>query len=125
MLKMLLNGTCSYDCAYCPVRTRREPVSFAPEEFAATFLRLWRDGLVEGLFLSTGIPRDVDCVMHDIVETGEILRRRGNDGYLHLKILPGATRADIHDAARVAARISITLETTSPDRLGGIPYMKN
>ncbi len=58
--------------------------------------------------------------MHDLVETGgEILRRRGYDGYLHLKILPGATRADIHDAARVADRISINLETTSPDRLGG------
>ncbi|MDK2917186.1 MAG: hypothetical protein PWR25_1743 [Euryarchaeota archaeon] len=125
MLKMLLNGTCSYDCAYCPVRTRREPVSFSPGEFADTFLRLWRDGLVEGLFLSSGIPRDVDYVMHDIVETGEILRRRGYDGYLHLKILPGATRADIRDAARVADRISINLETTSPDRLGGIAGVKD
>lgn len=122
MLKMLLNGTCSYDCAYCPpVRTRREPVSFSPPgEFADTFFRLWRDGLVEGLFLSSGIPpRDVDYVMHDLVETGEILRRRGYDGYLHLKILPGATRADIHDAARVADRISINLETTSPTASGG------
>lgn len=125
MLKMLLNGTCSYDCAYCPVRTRREPVSFSPEEFADTFLHLWRGGFVEGLFLSSGIPRDVDYVMHDIVETGEILRRRGYDGYLHLKILPGATRADIHDAARVADRISINLETTSPDRLGGIAGVKD
>jgi len=125
MLKMLLNGTCSYDCAYCPVRTRREPVSFSPREFADTFLRLWRDGLVEGLFLSSGIPRDVDYVMHDLVETGEILRRRGYGGYLHLKVLPGATRADIHDAARVADRISINLETTSPDRLGCIAGVKD
>ncbi|ABN56321.1 MULTISPECIES: radical SAM protein [Methanoculleus] len=125
MLKMLLNGTCSYDCAYCPVRLQREPASFSPREFADTFLRLWRDGLVEGLFLSSGIPRDVDCVMHDLVETGEVLRRRGYGGYLHLKILPGATRADIHDAARVADRISINLETTSPDRLGGIAGVKD
>ncbi|MCM2465376.1 radical SAM protein [Methanoculleus sp. CWC-02] len=125
MLKMLLNGTCAYDCAYCPVRTQREPVSYSPGEFADTFLRLWQDGLVEGLFLSSGIPRDVDCVMHDLVETGEILRRRGYGGYLHLKILPGATRADIHDAARVADRISINLETTSPDRLGGIAGVKD
>lgn len=125
MLKMLLHGTCSYDCAYCPVRLQREPVSFSPGEFADTFLRLWRDGLVEGLFLSSGIPRDVDCVMHDLVETGELLRRRGYDGYLHLKILPGATRADIHDAARVAGRISINLEATSPDRLGGIAGVKD
>ena len=125
MLKMLLNGSCSYDCAYCSIHLQREPVSLSPEELADSFLRLWRDGIVEGLFLSSGIPRDVDCVMHDLVETGEILRRRGYGGYLHLKVLPGATRADIHDAARVADRISINLETTSPDRLGGIAGVKD
>jgi len=125
MLKVLLHGTCSYDCAYCSIRLQRERMSFSPEELAATFLDLWREGLVGGLFLSSGIPGDVDLVMHDIVETGEILRQRGYDGYMHLKILPGATRADIHDAARVANRISINLETTSPDRLGGIAGVKD
>lgn len=125
MLKVLLHGTCSYDCAYCSVRLQRERFSFTPEELADTFLGLWREGVVGGLFLSSGIARDVDCVMHGIVETGEILRRRGYDGYLHLKVLPGATRADIHDAARVADRISINLETTSPDRLGCIAGVKD
>ena len=125
MLKVLLNGTCSYDCAYCAVRLERERLSFAPEELAGAFLRLWREGLVGGLFLSSGIARDVDCVMHDLVETGEILRRRGYDGYLHLKILPGAARVDIHDAACVADRISINLEATSPDRLGSIAGVKD
>ena len=125
MLKMLLNGTCSYDCAYCAVRLERERISFSPGELAGTFLGLWREGRVGGLFLSSGIPRDVDCVMHDLVETGELLRRQGYDGYLHLKVLPGATRADIHDAARVADRISINLEATSSDRLGGIAGVKD
>ncbi len=125
MLKVLLHGTCSYDCAYCAVRLQRERLGFSPGELADTFLGLWREGLVGGLFLSSGIPRDVDLVMHDIVETGEILRRRGYDGYLHLKVLPGAARADIHDAARVADRISINLEATSPDRLGGIAGVKD
>ncbi len=125
MLKVLLHGTCSYDCAYCSVRLQREHLSFTPEELAGTFLGLWQEGLVGGLFLSSGIARDVDIVMHDIVEAGEILRRRGYDGYLHLKVLPGATRADIHDAARVADRISINLETTSPDRLGCIAGVKD
>ncbi len=125
MLKVLLHGTCSYDCAYCAVRLQRERLAFSPEELADTFLGLWREGLVGGLFLSSGIPRDVDLVMHELVETGEILRRRGYDGYLHLKVLPGATRADIHDAACVANRISINLEATSPDRLGGIAGVKD
>lgn len=125
MLKVLLHGTCSYDCAYCAIRLQRERLSFSPEELAGTYLRLWQEGLVGGLFLSSGIPQDVDVVMHDIVETGEILRRQGYDGYLHLKILPGATRADIHDAALVADRISINLEATSPDRLGSIAGVKD
>lgn len=125
MLKVLLHGTCAYDCAYCAVRLERERLAFSPRELVDAFLRLWREGLVGGLFLSSGIARDVDSVMHDIVETGEILRRRGYDGYLHLKVLPGATRADIHDAARVADRISINLEATSPDRLGGIAGVKD
>ncbi len=125
MLKVLLHGTCSYDCAYCSVRLRKERLSFSPEELADTFLGLWREGLVGGLFLSSGIARDVDVVMHGIVETGEILRRRGYDGYLHLKVLPGATRVDIHDAARVADRISINLEATSADRLGCIAGVKD
>ncbi len=125
MLKVLLHGTCSYDCAYCAVRLHRERLSLSPGELADTFLGLWREGLVGGLFLSSGIARDVDCVMHDIVETGEILRRRGYDGYLHLKVLPGAARADIHGAARVADRISINLEATSSDRLGGIAGVKD
>ena len=125
MLKVLLHGACSYDCAYCDVRLQRERLSLSPDELAGTFLGFWREGLVDGLFLSSGIPRDVDLVMHELVETGEILRRRGYDGYLHLKVLPGAARADIHDAARVANRISINLEATSPDRLGGIAGVKD
>jgi len=125
MLKVLLNGYCSYDCAYCSVRVNRERLGFSPDEFAEAFLRLWHEDLVGGLFLSSGIPHDVDIVMHDLVETGEILRCRGYDGYLHLKILPGAARADIHDAARVADRISINLETTSSDRLGCIAGVKD
>jgi len=125
MLKVLLNGYCSYDCAYCSIRVNRERLGFSPDEFAEAFLRLWHEDLVGGLFLSSGIPHDVDLVMHDLVETGEILRCRGYDGYLHLKILPGAARADIHDAARVADRISINLETTSSDRLGCIAGVKD
>ena len=125
MLKILLHGSCSYDCAYCSVRLERKRFSFSPGELADTFLPLWHEGSVDGLFLSSGIPRDLDIAMHDLVETGEILRRRGYDGYLHLKILPGATRADIHDAACVADRISINLEATSPDRLGGLAGVKD
>lgn len=125
MLKVLMHGTCTYDCAYCAVRAARERFSFSPAELAETFLSLHREGMADGLFLSSGIARDVDTVMHDIVETGERLRRAGYTGYLHLKVLPGAARSDIRDAARVANRISINLEAPSADRLSGIAGVKD
>lgn len=126
LLKVLLHGRCSYDCAYCGVRIRKGGCSATPAEVADTFLRMHREGRADGLFLSSGIPGgDVDRAMEEIVETGEILRRRGFGGYLHLKVLPGAARADIADAARVADRISINIEAPSASRLSEIAGVKD
>ena len=125
MLKVLLHGSCSYDCAYCSVRLNQCHLSFSPEELAHTFLTLFRQNLVSGLFLSSGIPHDVDLVMEEIIETGRLLRRAGYDGYLHLKVLPGAARADIDEAARLATCISINIETTSADRLRALSAVKD
>ena len=125
MFKILMHGSCSYDCAYCPVRTDRHGYSFSPDELARTFLSLYRENRVGGLFLSSGIPRDVDCVMEDMLETARLLRYAGYDGYLHLKILPGASRTDIAEAARLANRISINVETTGPSRLRALSGVKD
>ncbi|MBP2145524.1 putative DNA-binding helix-hairpin-helix protein [Methanofollis sp. W23] len=125
MMKVLLHGRCAYDCAYCGVRTCREDCSLSPADLADLFLRMWREGRADGLFLSSGIPRGVDEAMEGIVETGEILRRRGYEGYLHLKVLPGAARADITDLARVADRISINIEAPSASRLSELAGVKD
>jgi len=65
--------------------------------------------------------------MHDIVETGgDSCGSGAYDGYLHLKVLPGAARADIHDAARVAKRGSAsTWRRHPPTRLGSIAGVKD
>lgn len=125
MLKVLLYGSCSYDCAYCPVRADRTGYSFAPDELARTFLSLYWQNRVGGLFLSSGIPHDVDLVMGDLLETARLLRSGGYDGYLHLKILPGSARTDITEAARLANRISINVETTGPSRLRALTGVKD
>jgi len=125
MLKVLLHGSCSYDCAYCPVRADRRGYSFAPKELARTFLSLYWQNRVGGLFLSSGISRDVDVVMGEVLETARLLRSAGYDGYLHLKILPGASRSDIIEAARLASRISINVETTGPSRLRALSGVKD
>ncbi|WP_342676747.1 helix-hairpin-helix domain-containing protein [Methanofollis sp. UBA420] len=125
LLKVLLDGRCSYDCAYCGVRARKGGGPVGPAEIADAFLRMHREGRADGLFLSSGIAGDVDLAMEGIVETGEILRRRGFRGYLHLKVLPGAARADIADAARVADRISINIEAPSASRLSEVAGVKD
>jgi Predicted DNA-binding protein with the Helix-hairpin-helix motif len=125
MLKVLLHGNCSYDCAYCSVRACRERVGFAPRELAETFLSLYRAGTVNGLFLSSGIPEDAGGTMADMVGTARILRAEGYGGYLHLKILPGAGRSDIAEAARYADRISLNAESTGASRLRAISGIKD
>ncbi|MGD0534806.1 MAG: radical SAM protein [Methanoregula sp.] len=125
MLKVLLHGSCSYDCAYCPVRVDRSRLSFAPRELAETFFGLYRKNLVGGLFLSSGIPYDTDDVMSELIETARILRNEGYAGYLHLKILPGAQRPDINEAAQLADRISLNVETTGESRLRALSGIKD
>lgn len=125
MLKVLMHGSCSYDCAYCGIRLCRHRISFTPQELARTFLQLYRNGQVGGLFLSSGIPDDVDLVMADLLETARLLRANAYDGYLHLKILPGASRSDIDAAARLANRISINVETTGESRLRALSGIKD
>ncbi len=124
MLKALLHGSCSFDCAYCPIRLDRSHLAFAPRELAEMFLDLYHKNLAGGLFLTSGIPYDVDEVMGELVETARILREKGYGGYLHLKILPGARRDDICEAARLADRISLNIETTSDSRLRALSGIK-
>ncbi|MFZ1129057.1 radical SAM protein [Methanoregula sp.] len=125
MLKVLLHGSCSYDCAYCSVRLDRSRLAFAPRELAAMFLALYQKNLAGGLFLTSGIPYDTDDVMGELIETARILRNGGYPGYLHLKILPGARREDIREAARFADRISLNVETTGESRLRNLSGIKD
>jgi len=125
MLKVLLHGSCSYDCAYCPVRADRSRLAFSPRELAETFLGLYRKNLAGGLFLTSGIPYDTDDVMGELIESARILRNEGYRGYLHLKILPGALREDIREAARFADRISLNVETTGESRLRSLSGIKD
>lgn len=125
MLKVLLHGSCSYDCAYCSVRLDRSGISVAPRELADHVHELYRRDIAGGLFLSSGIPHDVDEVMGDLIETVRILRGQGYPGYLHVKVLPGAQREDIREAARLADCISLNIETTGDSRLRSLSGIKD
>lgn len=128
MLKVLLDNSCRSDCAYCAQRAGRNTPRgrFAPEELARLFDQLYRAGRVEALFLSSGLGANPVRSMDGILATAEILRRRLRfRGFMHLKILPGAQRAQVEQAARLAQRISINLEVPGPRRLAELSRSKD
>lgn len=122
LLKVLLTNICQKDCGYCPNRSARdiERTSFSPEELAKVFMEFYVRNYVEGLFLSSGVKCNTSVTMDDLIKTIEILRYKHKfNGYIHLKILPGASEPQIEAACKLANRVSLNCET--PDD----KYMKS
>ena len=120
MLKTLLTSNCERDCFYCPFRSGRDfrRATFRPEEFARTFMALHQGGVTEGVFLSSGVIHGGIRTQDQLIQTAEILRLKlGYRGYLHLKVMPGAERAQVERAMQLADRISINLEAPNTQRL--------
>jgi len=127
LLKILLTNACENDCYYCANRAGRNfrRISFTPEELAYAFDQMHRKGLVQGLFLSSGVCNAVRT-MDRMIATVELLRRRYTfPGYIHLKILPGATFAQVERAVQLANRVSVNLEAPNPQRLARIAPPKD
>jgi putative DNA modification/repair radical SAM protein len=123
LLKVLMSNACENDCFYCAQRRGRNfrRIAFRPDELARLFDELHHGGLVEALFLSSGIAGKPTCVMEQMLATVEILRRQYDyRGYVHLKILPGADVASIERAVQLANRVSINLEAPNQERLAAI-----
>lgn len=128
LLKGMVTNACERNCFYCPFRAGRDfrRATFAPEELAATFFRLYQAGLAQGLFLSSGIVGGGVHTQDLIIATAEILRRKFHfAGYLHLKIMPGADAEQIRRTMALADRVSINLEAPNPDRLGALAPRKD
>ncbi|MCA9955298.1 MAG: radical SAM protein, partial [Anaerolineales bacterium] len=120
MLKTLLTSACERNCYYCPFRAGRNyrRHTFKPEEMAKAFMQLYRAGMVEGLFLSSGIIKGSVATQDRLLETAEILRNKYQfKGYLHLKVMPGAEEAQLRHAMTLASRLSVNLEAPNDKRL--------
>lgn len=127
LLKVLLTNVCENDCAYCGIRASRDTprTAFTPDELARCFDEMHRAGLVDGLFLSSGVCTNAVREMDRMLATVELVRRRYQfDGYIHLKILPGATADQIERAAHLANRISANLEAPNAERLARLSTRK-
>ncbi|MGB3717878.1 MAG: helix-hairpin-helix domain-containing protein [Candidatus Promineifilaceae bacterium] len=120
LLKTLLTSACERNCFYCPFRAglNYRRATFTPEEMANTFMTMYRAGMVEGLFLSSGIIKGGIRTQDNLIDTAEILRKKhGYRGYLHLKIMPGAEKDQVRRSMQLASRVSVNLEGPNTKRL--------
>ena len=123
VFRTLMSSRCEWNCAYCPLRSGSDTprAALAPEELARAFLPRVQKGLVQGLFLSTGVDGDARAATDRMLDGVEHLRRQhGYDGYVHIKLLPGASSDEVERAARLADRLSLNLEAPSAARLAQV-----
>jgi putative DNA modification/repair radical SAM protein len=127
LFKVLLTNVCTNDCAYCVNQIGRDipRASFQPEELAKLFMQLYSKRLVRGLFLSSGIAANASRTMESMVKTVEILRHRYEfDGYIHLKILPGASFDCVAEGCKLASRVSVNIEAPTTRHLARLSSKK-
>ncbi len=122
LFKTLYTNACPHDCRYCSNARSREggskTFSYSPDELAKITVGLYRTNRIEGLFLSSGIGKDENATMEEMIETVRLLRRTHQfRGYVHLKILPGSSKEHVREAMELADRVSVNLEAPSKSRL--------
>lgn len=128
LLKTMLTTACENNCNYCVFRRPRnlQRHAFAPEEIANAFMKMAYRGMVQGLFLSSGIVGGGVKTQDRLLKAIEVVRTRHHfRGYIHLKVMPGSEEAQIQRAMEICDRVSINLEGVTPDRLKFLAPMKN
>ncbi len=113
LLKILLTNYCMYDCKYCVNRISSdvERARFTVEEVVKLTLDFYMRNYIEGLFLSSGIVRDSDYTMEQLIAVAKTLRLgHGYRGYIHLKTIPGASDPLLAEAGLYADRLSVNIE---------------
>ncbi len=128
LLKILITNYCVYDCLYCVNRVSSsvERARFTPEEVVKLTLDFYKRNYIEGLFLSSGIIRNPDYTMEQVVQVAKTLRLVHEfKGYIHLKTIPEASQALIDQAGLYADRISINIELPTTSELQQFAPEKN
>jgi putative DNA modification/repair radical SAM protein len=128
LLKILLTNYCVYDCLYCINRVSSgvQRARFTVEEVVNLTLDFYRRNYIEGLFLSSGIIRNPDYTMEQVVGVARKLREEHQfRGYIHLKTIPEASPELIAAAGKYADRISINVELPTGGDLEKLAPEKN
>jgi predicted DNA-binding helix-hairpin-helix protein len=127
LFKTLLSNVCSNDCKYCPLRADQDVrrCTLTDEETVNTFLDYFNRREVFGLFLTSGVLGTPDATMEQLNRVARILRyKRGFKGYIHLKIIPGASAAAIEEAVSLSTAVSLNIETPGAKHLAMLSSRK-
>ncbi|MDX9809843.1 MAG: radical SAM protein [Sphaerochaetaceae bacterium] len=128
MLKTLMTNSCSNDCLYCPLRNTADSprTGIGSDELASFFIDLAAKRHLIGLFLSSGVMGTADRTMDKLTATAEILRKKYRyRGYIHIKIIPGCSKAAIDKTLSLASAVSLNIETPGANRLARLSQSKN
>jgi putative DNA modification/repair radical SAM protein len=120
LLKILLTNFCLYDCQYCISRRSSDVqrARFSVQEVVDLTLSFYRRNYIEGLFLSSGVIRNSDYTMEQLVKVARTLREEHEfRGYIHLKTIPEASAELIALAGKYADRLSVNIELPTGDSL--------
>ena len=113
LLKILMTNYCIYDCKYCISRKSNdiERTILTPDEIVRLTMNFYRRNYIEGLFLSSGVIKNADYTMEQMIAVAKKLRLEENfNGYIHMKVIPGASRELIHEIGLYVDRVSVNIE---------------
>jgi predicted DNA-binding helix-hairpin-helix protein len=100
--------------------------SLGPEETTKVFLDYYNQRKVFGLFLSSGVVGTPDATMDRLNAVARLLRRKHRfRGYIHLKVIPGASDAAIEEAVSLASAVSLNIETPGAECLEKLSLKKD
>jgi predicted DNA-binding helix-hairpin-helix protein len=126
LFKTLYTNKCIYSCKYCYSQSCKQKLSFTPEEYARTFMKLYSMNVVEGIFLTSGICGSADSITEEMLEAVRLLRFKYNfRGYIHFKCLPGLSQYLLREAINLSDRISINSEASNQEYLSEIAEQKD
>ncbi len=113
LLKILLTNFCIYDCSYCinRVSSQVKRAKFTVDEVVTLTMDFYKRNYIEGLFLSSGVAKNSDDTMEEMILIAKKLRLEHRfGGYIHLKAVAGCSEALLRKAGLYADRLSANIE---------------
>ncbi|MGE4285646.1 MAG: radical SAM protein [Phycisphaerae bacterium] len=128
LFKTLLSNSCAMDCRYCPLRDEMDVrrCTLTTDEVVRAFLGYLHAGKVHGMFLSSSVIGTANATMQRLIDIAESLRLKHRfRGYIHLKIIPGASNEAIEKAVSLASAVSLNIETPGAEHFSKLSARKD